>query len=186
MIQLIKTCIISLFHIIMKKLNNIIFPFNTIACAIVIPAIIFIVFVLKWLPCPICLLQQLCIFTSLVLSIFCSMGRTPQPLRNITHIVIIIIIIFGAYVAADQVYLQYFSSPAPTSARLDGPTCSEVTNPFLLKTTKAITGTIKSCNEINVDDTISGLSLAVYSLAFFIFLLALNTVTLFINLFKRK
>ena len=84
------------------------------------------------------------------------------------------------YVAADQVHLQYFS---PTQI-VDAPTCSEVVNPFLIQATKTITGTVKSCSELN--ETIAGLSLAVYSLVFFILLLAINTISFFIQLLKRK
>ena len=168
----------------MKKFNNLTFPFNTIVCGLAIPAIIFIAFVLKWLPCPMCLMQQFCIFVIMLLSLFCWIKKTPKYLIIVAQVLIIITILSGDYVAADQVHLQYFSTPVPTP--LDSTTCSEVTNPFLLQTTKAITGTIKSCSEINVNETISGLSLAVYSLGFFIFLLALNIIAFFINLFKRK
>lgn len=174
------------YFIIMKKFNNFVFPFNTIFCGLAIPAIIFIVFVLKWLPCPMCLLQQFFIFVIMLLSLFCWIKKTPQYLIILTQMLMIITILSGVYVAADQVHLQYFSTVAPATTPLDNTTCLEVTSPFLIKTTQEITGTVKSCSEINVNETISGLSLAVYSLGFFIFLLALNLIAFFINLFKRK
>ena len=162
----------------MKKLNNLIFPFNTIVCALAIPAIIFIVFVLKWLPCPMCLLQQLCILTTLVLSLFCWINHKRQFLTIILRVVLIITIAYGIYVAGSQVHLQYFSTPATVAS------CSDTMNPFLIQATNALTGTVKSCSELN--ETVAGLSLAVYSLAFFIFLLVINSISLFINLFKRS
>lgn len=164
----------------MKIINKSIFPFNTIVCALAIPAIIFVVFVLKWLPCSMCLLQQLCIFGVLVLSLFCWIYNKYRYITNSVHFAIILIICFGIYVAADQVILQYFTFGPLT----DTTSCSNVVNPFLAQATKTITGTVKSCSELN--ETVAGLSLAVYSLVFFIFMLTVNTLSLFINLFKKK
>ena len=103
-------------------------------------------------------------------------------MTTILRVMIIITIAYGIYVAADQVHLQYFSTPTPVAAPITS--CSDTMNPFLIQATKSITGTVKSCSELN--ETVGGLSLAVYSLAFFIFLLAVNTISLFINLFKKE
>ncbi|XSZ47175.1 disulfide bond formation protein B [Francisella noatunensis] len=83
------------------------------------------------------------------------------------------IIVVGCYIAADQAYLQYFSSTIS-----DDPTgCGAISNPFLIDATKSLTGTVSSCTSIAQD--ISGVSLAVYSLIFFICLLVINCVSLF-------
>lgn len=163
----------------MKTFNELIFPFNTIICALAVPAIIFIVFVLKWLPCPMCLLQQACIFGVLILSFFCWIFKRYKPIINITHLIIILVICFGIYVAADQVHLQYFTATPST----DTPSCSNVVNPFIVQTTQAITGTFKSCSELN--ETVAGFSLAVYSLIFFIFMLIVNVLGLITRIFKK-
>ena len=162
----------------MKNFNNIIFPLNALISAISMVVIAFTVFILDWKPCPMCLLQQLCILIIFTISLLGWIKNQPQSLNLIIRIVTLITIIFGAYVAADQTYIQYFQT-IPT---IDSSSCSAVVNPFLIKATKAITATVESCSDIN--EQISGISLAVYSFILFLCLLAINTISFFVNLFK--
>ena len=164
----------------MKNFNNLIFPFNTIICAVSIAAIIFTVTILAWKPCVMCLLQQLSVLIIFTVSLLGWIKSNPVSLNNLIRTVIIIAIIFGAYVAADQTYIQYFQT-IPT---VDSSSCGAITDPFLIQATKSITGSVESCTDIT--EEISGISLAIYSFVFFICLLVINTVSFFIHLFKKS
>lgn len=163
----------------MKKLTKYTFALNTLICLLGVCIIIFTVFILGWKPCPMCLLQQLCIVCILMFSILGGIKKEPQSFSLAIHAVIIAIILLGVYIATKQVYIQYFPS---TSTATPG-SCGGIDNPFLLDATKSITGTVESCTDIA--EKISGVSLAVYSLIFFLGLLVFNCLSLLIKIFKK-
>lgn len=164
----------------MRFFNNILFPFNTLACAVAIIIIAFTIIALGWKPCPMCLLQQLSVLVIFTISLFAWLKNHSKNLEIIIRAIIIIAIIFGLYVAASQSYIQHFHS----TLTVDKSSCGAVTNPFLVEATKTITGSVESC--VNVNEQISGISLAIYSFIFFMCLLIINIVSFFINLFKRS
>ena len=53
----------------MKKLGIYILIFNTLVCFIALGIVIYTVSILDWKPCPLCLIQQLCVFCIMVLSL---------------------------------------------------------------------------------------------------------------------
>lgn len=163
----------------MKNVNSYIFPINTIVCILILFIVAFTVIALGWKPCPMCLLQQLSVLCILVFSILGWIKKSPKSFSIIIRIIILIIIIFGMYLAADQIYLQYFANTPTTNVA----SCGGIDNPFLLNVTKSITGSVESCSEIS--ESISGYSLAVYSLLFFTGLLIINCISFFIKIFKK-
>ncbi|WP_150467873.1 disulfide bond formation protein B [Francisella sp. SYW-9] len=165
----------------MKKLDSYIFPINTIVCIITLCAVIFTMAILGWKPCPMCLLQQFSVLCVLVFSILGWIKKSPKIFSLIIRAIIIAIIILGLYIAADQVYLQYFANTTPPTTNIAS--CGGIDNPFLLSVTKSVTGSVESCSEIS--EQISGYSLAVYSLIFFICLLVINCIGFFIKIFKK-
>jgi disulfide bond formation protein DsbB len=164
----------------MKKLDSYIFPINTIVCALTLCAIVLTMTILGWKPCPMCLLQQFSVLCIFILSTLGWIKKSPRTFSLIIRIIIIAIIIMGLYIAADQVHLQYFTN-APTTTNIGS--CGGIDNPFLLDVTKSVTGSVESCSEIS--EQISGYSLAVYSLIFFICLLMVNCIGFFIKIFKK-
>ncbi|MED7788178.1 disulfide bond formation protein B [Francisella sp. 19X1-34] len=166
----------------MKNLDNYIFPINTIICILTLCAVVFTMTDLGWKPCPMCLLQQLSVLCILVVSILGIIKKSPKIFSLIIRAIIILVVILGLYIAADQVYLQYFANtPPPTTTNIAS--CGGIDNPFLLSVTKSVTGSVESCSEIS--EQISGYSLAVYSLIFFICLLVINCIGFFIKIFKK-
>ncbi|AHB98934.1 disulfide bond formation protein B [Francisella orientalis] len=156
-----------------------IFLFNTVICFIALAAVVFTIIGLGWKPCPMCLIQQLCVLCTMIFSILGLIKNSSKGFSTIVQTAIILIIIIGCYIAADQAYLQYFSSTIS-----DDPTsCGAISNPFLIDATKSLTGTVSSCTSIA--EEISGVSLAVYSLIFLICLLVINCVSLFVRIFKK-
>ncbi|AIT09441.1 dihydrofolate synthase [Candidatus Francisella endociliophora] len=163
----------------MKVFKNYIFPFNALVCLTGIFLVAYTMTILGWKPCPMCLLQQLCVLCIFILSILGWIKKSSKNFSIIVNIVIIAIIILGIYVAADQVYIQYFQTVTTTAPG----TCGGIDNPFLLDATKSITGTVESCTDIT--EKISGVSLAVYSLIFFISMLIINCISLLIRILKK-
>lgn len=163
----------------MKNIDRYILPINTIVCILTLCAVVFTMTILGWKPCPMCLLQQLSILCILAFSIFGWVKKSPKSFSVVIRVIILIIIILGMYIAADQIYLQYFASAPATPVT----SCGGINNPFLLDVTKSITGSVESCSEIS--EKISGYSLAVYSFLFFSFLLVINCISLFIKIFKK-
>ncbi|NDT54718.1 disulfide bond formation protein B, partial [Francisella tularensis subsp. holarctica] len=143
----------------MKKLSNCIFIFNTLACFVALGVVIFTISVLDWKPCPMCLLQQLCVLSIMLLSLLVLATKKFKSFSTLLQLITIIVIATGAYIAADQVYLQYFL----TDTSNNNAACGAINNKFLLDATKSITGTINSCTDIS--EKISGVSLTVYSLS---------------------
>jgi disulfide bond formation protein DsbB len=107
--------------------------------------------------------------------------KSPKTFSLFIRVIIIAIIVLGLYIAADQVYLQYFANITPPTTNIAS--CGGIDNPFLLSVTKSVTGSVESCSEIS--EQISGYSLAVYSLIFFICLLVINCIGFFIKIFKK-
>lgn len=164
----------------MKKMADYIFPFNALLCFVALCVVAYTVFVLNWKPCPMCLLQQLCVFCIMLISLIGWLKNKPKSFALSIELITIIIIIFGAYVAADQTYIQYFSSAQVSTSG----TCGGMSTPLLIDVTKSITGTVENCADTY--EKISGLSLAVYSLIFFIFLLVINCVCFLAKVFNFK
>jgi len=164
----------------MKKINNLIFPFNALICAISIAIITFTIIVLDWKPCPMCLLQQLSVLIILTVSLLGWIKSDLRSLNILIRIVLLAAITFGAYIAAEQTYIQYFETLTSTGTS----SCGAVTNPFLIKATKTITGSVESCTDIT--EEISGISLAIYSLIFFVSMFVINAISFFIHLFKKS
>ncbi|AEI35539.1 Periplasmic thiol:disulfide oxidoreductase DsbB, required for DsbA reoxidation [Francisella salina] len=156
-----------------------IFLFNTFVCLIALAVVMITIFGLNWKPCPMCLIQQLCVICIMIFSILGLIKNSSKGFSSIVLIVIVLITIVGCYIAADQAYLQYFSSTISN----DPTDCGVISNPLLIDATKSLTGTVSSCTSIS--EEISGVSLAVYSLIFFICLLGINCISLFIRIFKK-
>ncbi|AJI63112.1 disulfide bond formation protein B [Francisella tularensis] len=163
----------------MKKLSNCIFIFNTLACFVALGVVIFTISVLDWKPCPMCLLQQLCVLSIMLLSLLVLATKKFKSFSTLLQLITIIVIATGAYIAADQVYLQYFL----TDTSNNNAACGAINNKFLLDATKSITGTINSCTDIS--EKISGVSLTVYSFIFFISLLIINCINFLVRIFKK-
>jgi disulfide bond formation protein DsbB len=164
----------------MKKINKLIFSFNVIVCALSIAVIAFTIIVLGWKPCPMCLLQQLCVLIIFTVSLLGWIKSDLKSLNIAIRILVMWSIIFGACIAANQTYIQYFQ----TISTIDNSSCSAVINPFLIEATKTIVGTIQNCSDIK--EKISGISLTTYSFVFFICLFVINTISFFVNLSKKK
>lgn len=164
----------------MKFFDNYIFPFNTLVCALGLCIIAYTTIILGWKPCPMCLLQQFCVLVIFVLGVIGWLKISSSKISVCLIALTLVVIIFGTYVAADQVYIQYFQQPIATS---NVNSCGGIDNPFLLDATKSITGSVESCTDIK--EKITGVSLAVYSLTFFIFMLITNGTSLITKLFKK-
>lgn len=164
----------------MKKIVDSVLPLNILICIGAIITILYTMVFLGWKPCPMCLLQQLCVFIILVFSILGHTKKNPKSFSLIVKLAIILTIIGGIYIAGDQVYIQYF--PA---FPVEGVAAScDITNPFLTQISKSISGSVQSCTLIS--EEVTGVSLAVYSLGFFIFMFFMNIFALFINILKKK
>ena len=165
----------------MKKLANSIFTLNIFICISAVVVIASTMIFLGWKPCPMCLLQQLCIVIILFFSILGFIKKNPTSFANIIKLFIILTIVGGAYIAGDQVYIQYFPAfPVEGTAA----SC-DISNPFLIQATKSITGSVQSCTSIS-EEKVTGVSLAVYSLVFFVFMFIINTTAFFVNVLKKK
>jgi len=164
----------------MTVLKNYIFQFNALMCLLALSFALYTVVVLGWKPCPMCLMQQLCVLLIFLLGIFGWFKKNSFKIFTGLLVFTVIISIVGMYVAADQVYIQYFPQPASISS---SNSCGGIDSPFLLDATKSITGSIESCKDIK--EKISGVSLAVYSLTFFISIFVLNCITLTLKIFKK-
>ena len=166
----------------MKQMNKSTLLINVVLCAISIFTITYTMLVLGWKPCPMCLIQQACVLAILLISILTlAMGKT-HSLNVLLRVIILIVICTGVYVAGEQTYLQYFASIPPPA--IDTSSCNAVENTFVINATKAIVGSVKSCSDIT--ETISGISMALYSLFFFIFLLLVNIKGFFSIISKGK
>ena len=165
--------------VLMKKLGNYIFIFNALACFVALIVVIFTISVLDWKPCPMCLLQQLCVFCIMILSSSALAIKNFKSFSTLIQITTIIVITIGAYIAAYQTYMQYFLTDTSTN----NAGCEAINNKFLLDATRSITGTINSCTDIS--EKISGVSLAIYSFIFFISLLIINCVNFLGSVHKK-
>ncbi|KEI35267.1 periplasmic thiol:disulfide oxidoreductase DsbB, required for DsbA reoxidation [Francisella sp. W12-1067] len=163
----------------MKRCDNLIFPINTLVCALAIITTVFTIIVLNWKPCPMCLLQQLSVITVAIFSILGWVKKKLVIFSLIIRIIIFAVIIAGLYVAAYQTYIQYFSINASTYDS----SCGMLDNTLIIQATKAFTGAVENCSDIS--EEISGISLAVYSLMFFTSLLIINAISFFMILFKK-
>lgn len=152
----------------MKQRNKSTLILNILLCTVSVVIIIYTVLVAGLKPCPMCLIQQACVILVLIISLVMLFIGRFTTINFILRIILIIVVCTGMYVAGDQTYLQYFA----TVPAIDSSTCSAVSNPFIINTTKALVGSVESCSEMN--ETISGLSMAVYSLLFFMLLLVIN------------
>ena len=166
-------------NIVMKKLGIYILIFNTLVCFIALGIVIYTISILDWKPCPLCLIQQLCVFCIMVLSLLALAIKNFKRFSTIIQLVTIIVIVLGAYIAANQAYMQYFL----TNISSNNIVCGAVSNKFLLDATKSITGTINSCTDIS--EQISNVSLAVYSFIFFISLLVINCVNFLVKILRK-
>jgi disulfide bond formation protein DsbB len=166
----------------MKQINKSTLLINVFLCTISALTIIYTMLILGWKPCPMCLIQQACVLAILFISILTLATGKTYFLNVLLRIIILIVICAGIYVAGEQTYLQYFAT-IPTPA-IDIPSCDAVSNTFIINTTKSIVGSVESCTEIA--ETISGFSMAVYSLLFFIFLLLVNIKGFFSIISKGK
>ncbi|AEE26975.1 disulfide bond formation protein B [Francisella hispaniensis] len=164
----------------MKKLGNYIFIFNTLACFVALIVVIFTIIVLDWKPCPMCLLQQLCVLCIMLVSLSVLAVKKFKSFSTLLQFITIIVIAIGAYIAADQAYLQYFVTDTGVD---NAATCGAINNKFLLDATRSITGTINSCTDIS--EKISGISLAIYSFIFFISLLIINCINFLVRILKK-
>nr|AAX78095.1 unknown protein [synthetic construct] len=126
-----------------------------------------------------CLLQQLCVLSIMLLSLLVLATKKFKSFSTLLQLITIIVIATGAYIAADQVYLQYFL----TDTSNNNAACGAINNKFLLDATKSITGTINSCTDIS--EKISGVSLTVYSFIFFISLLIINCINFLVRILKK-
>lgn len=164
----------------MKKLASLILPINILVCVGAIAVIIFTIAFLGWKPCPMCLLQQFCVIIILFLSILGVIKKSPSSFHIVVKTFVILAILYGIYIAGDQVYIQYFQA-----VPIHGTIAScDISSPFLIQATKSITGSVQSCTSIS--EEVKGVSLAIYSLVFFIFMLLINTSALFVNILKKK
>ncbi|APC92299.1 MULTISPECIES: disulfide bond formation protein B [Francisella] len=163
----------------MKKLGNYIFILNTLVCLVALGIVFFTITVLDWKPCPMCLLQQLCVFCIMILSLSALAIKNFNSFSTVIQLATIILIVLGAYIAADQAYMQYFL----TDTTNNNASCEAISNAFLLDATKSITGTINSCTDIS--EKISGISLAVYSFIFFVSLLIINCIDFLVRILKK-
>ena len=166
----------------MKQINKSTLLINIFLCALSAFTIAYTMLILGWKPCPMCLIQQACVLTILFISILTLATGKTYNLNVLLRVIILIVICTGIYVAGEQTYLQYFASTPPPS--IDTSSCNAVENTFVINTTKAIVGSVESCSEIT--ETISGMSMAVYSLFFFIFLLLVNIKGFFSIISKGK
>ena len=166
----------------MKQINKSTLIINVFLCVISVFAIIYTILALGWKPCPMCLIQQACVLAILLISILALSTGKIYYVNILLRVVILIVICTGIYVAGEQTYLQYFASAPPPT--IDTSSCDAVKNTFVINATTAIVGSVKSCSEIT--ETISGISMAVYSLFFFIFLLLVNIKGFFSIISKGK
>jgi disulfide bond formation protein DsbB len=164
----------------MKKIAGLILPINILICICAIAMIVFMIVFLDFKPCPMCLLQQLCVIIILFFSILGVIKKSPSSFSTVVKIFVILAILYGVYVAADQVYIQYFQV-IPVQGTI---TSCDISSPFLIQATKSITGSVQSCTSIS--EEVKGVSLAIYSLVFFIFMLFINVSALFVNILKKK
>ncbi|MDE5041483.1 disulfide bond formation protein B, partial [Francisella tularensis subsp. holarctica] len=80
---------------------------NTLACFVALGVVIFTISVLDWKPGPMCLLQQLCVLSIMLLSLLVLATNKFKSFSTLLQLITLIVIATGAYLAADQVYLQY-------------------------------------------------------------------------------
>jgi disulfide bond formation protein DsbB len=166
----------------MKQINKSTLLINVGLCTTSIFTIIYTMLILGWKPCPMCLIQQACVLAILLISILTLATGKTYNLNVLLRVIILIVICGGVYVAGEQTYLQYFAPTIPPA--IDTSSCNAVENTFVINATKAIVGSVKSCSEIT--EPISGISMAVYSQFFFIFLLLVNIKGFFSIISKGK
>ena len=161
------------------KNNSSMFALNLTVCFIVLVIAFYFVFYLDWVPCPMCLIQQFCFVGVFVISLFAWLTRKslPSAFSNLLKIITIVIIIVGVYVAANQVYLQYFE-PSSVAKSCDA------AGAFAINAAKLLTGTVHSCSDTS--EKIYGFSLASYSLVIFVFLLVINALCFLQLIVKGK
>lgn len=168
-----------------KKISSFIFPLNTLLCCCAIVGMLFTVFALDWIPCPMCLVQQGCIIGILLLSIIGWTQKNHKISSSVILSFTILLVLVGGFIAADQTYIQYFPGAAVTTTTTPtgNVSCGVVTSSLLIDAAQTITGTVKNCAEIS--DTVYGVSLAIYSFIFFVFLFLINSVSFTVRLFRK-
>ena len=163
----------------MKRIFNYPFFINTLISTAVIIGIVFILFVEKWDPCPMCIIQQLCVITIFSSSFFGLLKTKKGKLLSLTLICIILLAsVIGIYVSTSQIWLQYFTNPAVSSD-----SCTSF-SPTFESITESLTGGVQSCS--STEETIMGMTLAVYSAMTFSLLILLNIIFFVKETFRKK
>ncbi|MFC4893013.1 disulfide bond formation protein B [Pseudofrancisella aestuarii] len=149
---------------------------NVIICTFVELIVICLALTLNLTPCPLCILQQLCLIGILALSIVGLFKF--KKYWFITLTIVLILSILGIYFSGAQVYLQYFSPSKNIAA------CDTVTNSFIIDAVTSVSGSTSSCSATL--EEIPGLSLASYSLIVFILISCLNIVSFLRKIFNNS
>jgi len=138
----------------------------------------------EWIPCPLCLLQQFCVVAILILALFAALIKKPKFIAKIFTTIIVIVSLLGLGTATKQIHLQYYSASSTTVVANKMAGCDAISNHLLLDMTKSMTGSIQSCS--STEEQISGITLACYSLVFFIFMSLINIIFLIRRLFWKN
>ena len=160
------------------------FAINTTLCLIVVATVSILLLVSEWIPCPLCLLQQFCVVIILTLSLTGIFIKKPKYVAKILLAITVLISLIGTGLAAKQIHLQYYPTTQTTVSANKMSGCDAITNTLLIDMTKSIAGSIQSCS--STEEKISGVTLACYSFAFFIFTSLINIVFLLRRLFHKN